>query len=92
MSECVDLLDLTSDTHEQFGNITPFSSLSDPDPDLNAGNPGAVSGASASYMATTKKPGTPMDNSTSYTSSNDTDVLEQDVVGHAIGIGSGDIT
>ena len=81
MSECVDLLDPTSDTHEQFGNITPFSSLSDSDPDLNAGNPCAESGASALYTATTKKPGTPMDDSTSYISSNDTDVLEQDVVG-----------
>ena len=91
VSECVDILDPTSGTHDQIGSVTPFSSLSDPDPDLNASRPRAVSGASALLQPTKAKPGAQEDDNTSYISRGSADVLEKDVAGNVIDLKSDDI-
>ena len=86
LPECVDYTDPTSDIHGELGNITPYSTLADPDPDVE------TSGTCPPPLAQAESGGETDDNDDNppYISRSNVDVLEEEVEGNAIDLDPGD--
>ena len=80
-------LDPTSDVHDQLREVTPFTSLSDPDPDLKASD---SCPESRPESGDNTGPGSAAGDETLYISSGNADILEEELKGSAIGLRSDD--
>ena len=87
VSECVNYLDPTSDIHDQLRDVTPFTSLSDPDPDLKANDSRQESRPENGGDI---DPDSAVGDEAPYISSGNADILEDEIKGSAIGLRSDD--